>query len=175
MHEETLKKETMYRGHIIDVEVREVVLHDGQRAVREVVRHKGAVSVLARLPNGSFIFVRQFRAGAQQVLLEVVAGVKERGEDPLDCAKRELKEETGYDTKTIRQLGVIYPTPGYVDEKIDVFFAELSETPGAHDRDEGEHLEVVSLSESEFIQKIRNGEVPDAKTLAAWTLYKNEP
>ena len=71
-------------------------------------------------------------------------------------------------------LGSIYPTPGYVDEKIDIFFAELKEGQNATCLDEDECLEVVSLSEKEFIQKIQQGEIVDAKTLAAWTLYKTK-
>lgn len=172
MFEKTLSTKTIFEGRIIRVETLEVELETGQRAYRELVRHQGAVAVIARRPDGKFLFVKQFRIGSQQVMLEVVAGILETGEDPEACARRELKEETGHDAVSIRSLGHIFPTPGYVDEKIRVFFADVDHVAGERELDHDERLEVVPLSADEFRDLIRRGEVTDAKTLAMWTLFE---
>lgn len=171
MFEKTISTKTIFEGRIIRVETLDVELETGQRAYRELVRHHGAVAVLARRPDGKFLFVRQFRIGSQEVMLEVVAGILEAGEVPELAARRELKEETGHDTVSIRSMGHIFPTPGYVDEKINVFFAEVDEKPGERNLDDDERLEVVALSAGEFRELIRRGEVTDGKTLAMWALF----
>jgi ADP-ribose pyrophosphatase len=172
MHEKKINKRTVYEGRILDVEVQDVEMADGRPALREIVRHGGAVAVLARAPDGRFILVRQFRKPVEEILLEVVAGNREPGEEAEACARRELEEETGYRAARIRRLGVVYPSPGYVDEKIEVFFAEAEPGKGEHRPDEDEHLEVVFLERARIIEKMRRNEVPDSKTLAAWLLYE---
>lgn len=171
LHERTLSTKTIFDGRIIRVETLEVELETGQRAYRELVVHKGAVAVLARRPDGKFLFVKQFRVGSQQVMLEAVAGLLEPGEAPEACARRELKEETGYDTVSIRGMGHLFPTPGYVSEKIHLFFAEVDHRPGERELDHDERLEVVLLSAGEFRDLMRRGEVTDGKTLAMWALF----
>ena len=172
MFEKTISSKTIFDGQIIRVETLEVELETGQRAYRELVRHKGAVAVLARRADGKVLFVRQFRVGSQQIMLEVVAGLLEAGEEPEACARRELKEETGFDAVSIRSAGHIFPTPGYVTEKINVFFAETGDVPGARELDHDERIEVVALTAGEFRELIRRGEVTDAKTLAMWALFE---
>jgi ADP-ribose pyrophosphatase len=172
VYEKTLTSKKIYSGRILGLEVQDVELENGKRALREIVRHGGAVAVLARLPNGKFIFVRQFRKPVEQDMFEVVAGNREPDEDPAECARRELKEETGYTALRVRHLGFIYPSPGYVDEKIDIFFAETAAEAGATDPDDDEHLDVLILDESEFVAKVCRGEVRDSKTLATWLLYE---
>lgn len=172
MHEKTISSKTLYDGRILGLEVQEVELSNGRKALREIVRHGGAVAVLARRPDGRFIFVRQYRKPVEQVLFEVVAGNREAGEDAEPCAVRELEEETGYRASAIRHLGFIYPSPGYVDERIDIFFAEVDGTPAGAAPDEDEHLDVVFLDRDAVLERIRAGKVCDAKTLAAWLLYE---
>lgn len=172
MYEKTLKKRTVYKGRILDVEVQDVEMANGRPALREIVRHGGAVAVLARAPDGRFILVRQFRKPVEEVMLEVVAGNREPGEDAEACARRELEEETGFRAARIRRLGVIYPSPGYVDERIEVFYADVEPGKGERRPDEDEHLEVVFLERDEIIEKMRRNEVHDSKTLAAWLLYE---
>lgn len=171
-HEKTLRAEIRYVGKIVSVEVQDVELETGQVAIREIVRHRGAVAVLPRRPDGRFLFVRQFRKPAEQMLLEVVAGVLELDEDPADAARRELREETGYEAATLRPLGEVYPSPGYIDERIRIFAAEVGERPGERALDHDERVEVVDLAGSEFEQLVRRGQVVDGKTLAVWTLYR---
>ncbi len=172
MREATLNVKTVYRGRILGLEVLDVELENGKKALREVVRHRGAVAVLARRPDGAFVFVRQFRKPVEQDLLEVVAGNREPGEDPEACARRELEEETGCRAAAIRSMGFIYPSPGYVDEKIEAFFAETVAESGRQKPDEDEHLDVVLLERGEVIERIRRGEIHDSKTLAIWLLFE---
>lgn len=171
MHEKTRTSKTLYSGRILGLEVQEVELPNGKTALREIVRHRGAVAVLARRADGRFLFVRQFRKPVEQVLLEVVAGNREPGEPAETCARRELEEETGYRVRALEHLGFIYPSPGYVDERIDIFFAETEQAVGATKPDEDEMLELAVLTADEVAARIRNQEIHDAKTLAAWMMF----
>lgn len=172
MHEKTLSTTTVFSGRIVRLETQEVALENGKRAYREIVRHPGAVCVLLRAPDGRFALIRQFRKPVEKILLEVVAGILEQGERPDACARREVNEETGFDTVSLRRMGTLFPTPGYVDERIECYYAEAGGERAAHDLDEDERLEVVMLTEDELAARIRRGEVEDAKTLAAWALYR---
>jgi ADP-ribose pyrophosphatase len=171
MYEKTISRKTVFEGRILNVDVLEVELEDGRRSIREIVRHGVAVAVIPRLPNGRVVFIRQFRKAMERVCFEVVAGNCDPGEPPKVSAARELQEETGYVPESLELLGPIYPSVGYCTERIDVFYAEISE-PGATAFDEDEHIEPVILSEAEMDEMIRTGQVADAKTLAAWMLYK---
>ena len=167
MREETLTSQRLYQGRILGLEVQEVRLEGGRKAVREIVRHGPAVAVLAQLPDGRFLFVRQFRKPVEQDLLEVVAGNREPGEDAETCARRELEEETGYRAQQLIPLGYIYPSPGYVDERIDLFFAEVTAEPGPTRPDEDENLDVVRLNRAEVLEQLGD-RIVDSKTLAVW-------
>ena len=172
MHERTIQSRQVFDGIVVRVEHHEVELENGLHSRREIVRHRGAVGVLARRPDGRFLFVRQYRKAVEQVLLEVVAGVLDPGEAPLETARRELREETGYRADALEPLGVIYPSPGYLDEHISAFAATVPAEPGPRDLDHDERLEVVALTGEEFEAMLRRGEVVDAKTLALWALYR---
>ena len=171
MYEKTLSRKTVFEGRILEVDVLEVELEDGRRSVREIVQHGVAVAIIPRLPDGRFIFIRQFRKAMERICFEVVAGNCDPGEVEEVSAARELREETGYAAQSLELLGPIFPSVGYCTERIDVFFAEVSEQ-GATAFDEDENIELVILAEAEMDEMIRSGEVADAKTLAAWMLYK---
>ena len=171
MHEKTISSKMLYTGRILGLEVQDVQLANGKKALREIVRHRGAVAVLARRPDGKFVLVRQFRKPVEREMLEVVAGNREAGEDPEVCARRELKEETGYSVRRLVPLGFIFPSPGYVDERIDLFYAETEPNAGGVSPDEDEHLEVVLLDRNSIVEKIGRNEINDSKTLAAWTQF----
>ncbi|MCX6998384.1 MAG: NUDIX hydrolase [Kiritimatiellaeota bacterium] len=174
MHEKTLSRQIVYDGRILRLEVQEVELADGTRAVRELIRHAPAAAVLARGPDGRFLFVRQYRKAVDQAVLEIVAGICEPGEAPAATAARELREETGYTATRLVELGAAFATPGYVDERITLFYAEAAGPAGPTDRDADERLEVVPLTAGEFERRLRSGEIQDAKTMAAWLLYEKK-
>ncbi len=171
MHERTVHSETAFEGRLVRVEVLDVELDGGRRTVREIIKHPGAVVILAQLPDKRFVLVRQYRKAVETALLEVVAGTLEPGEDPEACARRELEEETGYHAAAIQKLGVIYPSPGYSDEAMHVYFAALAPEQGALRTDDDERLEVELLTADELDAMAAQGEMRDAKTLATWALY----
>ncbi len=171
MYEKTISRKTVFQGRILDVDVLEVELEDGRRSVREIVQHGVAVAIIPQLPNGRFIFIRQFRKAMERVCFEVVAGNCDPGEEPVVSAARELKEETGYEAVSLELLGPIFPSVGYCTERIDIFFAQVAQQ-GATSFDEDENIETLVLSEDEIDEMIRTNEIADAKTLAAWMLYK---
>ena len=170
--EKTLACERKYTGKIINVDLVDIELPDGRIAKREVVRHGHAVGILARRPDGKFVFVKQYRKAAEEALVEVIAGGLEKGEDPIEGAKRETAEETGYDVTSIKFLTTIICTPGYCEERIHLYFAELSAEPHAQDQDPDENVYPVVFSEQEVEDAIRKGEIFDSKTLSAWACYK---
>lgn len=170
MQEREESTERVFEGRLLKVDRVSVVLDDGTRATREIVRHPGAAVVLCRKPDGMFVFVRQFRLAARQVLLEAVAGTLDPGEDPAVCARREVEEETGYRPLRILPLGEAYPAPGYTEELLHFFVAEIPATAGQQATDDDERVQVVELSLSDVDDRIRRGEIRDAKTLAVWLL-----
>jgi len=174
MHERTLSTKTIYDGRILRLEVQEVELADGTRAPRELVRHAPAVAVLARRADGRFLFVRQYRKAVEQVVLEAVAGICEPGEAPAATAARELREETGCTAARLVELGAVYATPGYVDERITLFYAEVAGAAGPAQHDADERLEVVTATAAEVERWLQDGTLQDAKTLAVWILYEKK-
>jgi ADP-ribose pyrophosphatase len=171
MSEKTLKTRTVFEGRILSLDVLDVELADGRIGKREIIRHGAAVAVIARRRDGRFVFIRQFRKAMERICFEVMAGNCDPGETAEASAIRELKEETGYTPDSIRFLSSIYPSVGYSTERIDIFYADVHE-PGETDFDQDENIETVLLTEQEMDDLIRAGKVDDAKTLAAWVLYK---
>ena len=113
LHEKTLGVRTAFRGRALTLDVIEIQLPDGRTSVREVVRHRGAIAVLARAADGRFLFVRQYRKAIESAFVEVVAGSLEPGEAPDIAAHRELREESGYQAGRMLPLGTIVACPGY--------------------------------------------------------------
>lgn len=171
MYEKTIGSKTVFEGRILSVDVLDVELPDGRRSVREIIQHGPAVAVIARRRDGRFVFIRQFRKAMERICFEVMAGNCDPGEDPQAAAVRELKEETGYEPDSIQLLGPIYPSVGYCTERIDIFYADVHE-PGETDFDPDEEIETVLIRADEMDQMIRANQVQDAKTLAAWMLYR---
>jgi ADP-ribose pyrophosphatase len=179
MNEKTVSSQLVFEGRLLKLDVLEVELDNGRRARREIVRHPGAVAIWARAPDGRCVFVRQFRKAIEQELLEVVAGTLEIGETPEACARREIREETGYAVKTIMPLGSIFTAPGFCTEQIFIFYAELAENgpdfgelSRAANPDPDERLDVVWLDETEWKAMMSRGAVQDAKTWEAWGMFK---
>ena len=170
--EKTISVTPIYSGYVVRLEKLDVEMQNGQRSIREVVRHNGGVAIICRLPDGRYVFVRQYRKPIEQFLIEAVAGRLEQGEDPQECAIREIREETGYAIKSICSLGQMVPCPGYCEEVLHGFFAELEPQAGQTDPDEDEYVETVVLSAEEIEEQIKDGRIWDGKTLGFWLKHK---
>lgn len=164
--EKTLKSELVYKGKIIDVLKDDVEISSGKKSVREVVEHSGGVVILALKDKDTILMVKQYRYPIKQTALELPAGKLEKGEDPFLAAKRELSEETGYEAKTWEQLGYIFTSPGFCDEKLYLYKAADLVCGDAHP-DDGEIIEAYEYKISEVFDMIKNGEINDAKTICA--------
>ncbi len=163
--EKQLSREKVYSGKIIDVYRDEVSLPDGRKSVREVCEHPGAVAVLAA-ERGDLLFVRQYRYAVSAELIEVPAGKLEPGENPEEAARRELREETGFQCAELLHMGSICPSPGILSEVIHLYFARgltfIGEQP-----DEDEFLSTVRIPRETFWEMMLHGEIVDAKTVCA--------
>ncbi|AKI97219.1 NUDIX domain-containing protein [Kosmotoga pacifica] len=162
--EKSLKCENIFNGNIIKVERHRVELQDGSESYREVVRHKGAVAVVPVFED-KVVLVKQFRFPVNEELLEIPAGKLEEGEDPYDCAIRELKEETGFVAQEIQKIGELYTSPGFSDEKIHIFLARVVPY-GEPEPDFGEFIEKVELPFQDIVKLIISGKILDGKTVA---------
>lgn len=163
--EKTIHSETVFTGRVVKVYKDDVELSDGTKSFREVVRHSGGVVILA-VKDTKILMVKQFRYPMKEVLLELPAGKLEQNEDPFEAAKRELEEETGYCANKWTDLGFVYTSPGYSDEKLYLYKAEDLEFTECHP-DDGEILEPLEIEINEIMKMIENGEINDAKTLCA--------
>ncbi len=165
--EEELSSEWVYRGRLLQIRRDRVRLPDGSEGVREYIHHPGAVVIVAQRPDGRLVFERQFRYPLRQVFIELPAGKIDPDESIEDCARRELREETGFEAANWRYLGVMHPCIGYTDERIEIFFAsELTQV--GQQWDPGEFLEVISFSVAEAQAAIQSGEITDGKTVTAF-------
>ena len=166
LYEKTLDSMVIHDGKIISLTKDTVELENGQNAIREVVHHNGGVCVVPITENNEIIFVKQFRYPFKEILLEIPAGKLDKGEDHYDCGKRELLEETGAVASEMTYLGVMYPTTGYLTEKIHMYFAKgLTFTKQKLDDDE--FLDVVKIPFEKAVEMIMSNEIPDAKTQVA--------
>lgn len=166
LEEITISQEWVYKGKIISLRTDKAQLPNNAVADREVIEHPGGVCVAALTENNELLFVRQFRYPFGKVLLEIPAGKLSSGEDPLECGKRELKEETGAVAGQYVSLGELYPSPGYLDEIIYMYLA-TDLTFGDMCLDEDEFLEVERIPLAEAARMVLSNEIADAKTQAA--------
>lgn len=167
--EKKLSGSVVYKGKFITVECDDVALENGKTAGRDVVRHNGAVCIVAMQDDNSVYMVRQYRYAVGREVFELPAGKLEAGEDPFDAAVRELSEETGCSAKHWEKLGYMLPTPGYSDEVLYFYLATDLEK-GEMSLDEDEFLSCERVDIDELIEKIENDEIHDAKTV--FGLYK---
>ena len=167
LEEKTLRKNTLYEGHIINLRRDDVELPNGKTALREIVEHRGGVCVLAFTDRDELLFVRQFRYAYHDLVLEIPAGKRDSAdEDPRDCGIRELREETGATADKITYLGEVYPSPGYTEEIIHIFMAEGLHF-GKDDLDDDEFLDVERIPFDTALGMVLSGEIKDAKTQIA--------
>ncbi|MGI8925223.1 MAG: NUDIX hydrolase [Tepidiformaceae bacterium] len=159
-----ISSETVYRGHLFNVEVDQLAMPNGVVARREILRHPGAVAMVALNGEGRVVLVTQYRHAAGARLLELPAGTLERGEDPLAAATRELQEEVGHRPGRVEALGGFYVAPGYTTEYIHLFVCTALE-PARLPGDEDEDIEVETLTPEEALAAIDDGRICDGKSI----------
>lgn len=163
--ETPLSSQQVFDGRLLHVHVDQVGLPDGKQTVREYITHPGAVVIIPLLDNGELVLERQHRYPLRRDFYELPAGKIHPGEDPLLCAQRELLEETGYTAANWRHLATLHPCIGYSDEKLVYYLAEGLVFEGAS-LDDGEHLEVFTLTLAEALGWIKAGKITDNKTVS---------
>ncbi|MCD8355020.1 MAG: NUDIX hydrolase [Clostridia bacterium] len=165
--EKKVKSDYKFHGRIMTVRVDDALLPNGKPCKREVCEHPGGVGVLPIDENRIVTLVRQYRYPYETTTLEIPAGKMDRGpEEALECGRRELSEETGLLAGQMISLGEIWPSPGFMDERLHLFCAK-DLTQGEVHPDEDEFVEIVRMPFDELCQRIAACEIHDAKTVAA--------
>lgn len=173
--EKTLSSKTIYEGKIISLTVEEVELPDGNRAMRELVQHSGAVALIPLTDDGKLVLVKQYRKSLNRTLIEIPAGRIEVDEDPEQTAIRELEEETGYGARQVTYIQSFATSPGFANEIIHLYLAEnlyVIDNPAAGDEDE--FIEILEVTVDEAEQLVASGEIFDAKTAFAVIFAKHQ-
>ena len=173
--ETTVRKNYIYRGKIINLRCDDAMLPDGKPCKREMIEHPGGAAVLC-VKEGKVLLVKQYRYAYAKAIYEIPAGKLNFGEDPALTAARELKEETGLEAE-VKHLYTLYPTPGYTDELLHIYYAS-NPKEGEQKLDEGEFLNVEWICLKDVVSMIERGEISDAKTVVAvqwFLLHENKP
>ena len=165
-----VKSEMIYEGPVFGLRRDEVVEPSGIRTVREVITHPGSVVVLPILPGKKILLIRQYRHATRQYMWELVAGRIDAGEEPKQAAARELIEETGYRAKKLRIFLDVFPTPGFLEERMYILIAE-GLTAGEATPEEDERITAKAFTRKEVEKMIRTNKIRDAKTIAGVLFY----
>lgn len=165
-----LKSETLYQGPVFGVRRDEVLEPGGIRTIREVITHPGSVVVLPVLPDGRILLIRQYRHATRQFLWELVAGRMEAGESPKRAAARELIEETGYRARRFRVFLDVFPTPGFLEERMYILLAQEL-TSGDARPEVDEKITPRAFTPAQLKRMIRSGKLRDAKSIAGLLYY----
>jgi ADP-ribose diphosphatase len=165
-----LSSTTIYEGPVFGIRRDEVIEPSGVRTIREVITHPGSVVVLPVLPDGRILLIRQYRHATRQYLWELVAGRMDTGETPKVAAARELKEETGYRAKRMRIFLDVFPTPGFLEERMFILLAE-GLTAGAAEPEEDEKIISRAYTRRQLEEMMRDGKLCDAKSIAGVLFY----
>lgn len=164
--EKTITSERIYEGKILNLRKDRVLAVGEQEAYREIVEHNGGVTIAAITDEGKMLMVRQYRKAAGKAVLEAPAGKKEKGEDPVTTAARELKEETGYTPGKMQWLTSFYSSIGYSTEVITIYLA-TDLTRGDPEFDENEAIEILEYDLAYLKDMALEGKIEDAKTIVA--------
>jgi len=160
-----LESQVVHRGRKIAVRLDRVRLPNGGESTQDVIVHPGAVAIVPLLADGRVVLIRQWRHAVGEWLLEVPAGTLEPGEKPVDCARREVREETGYEAGVMDLLSTFYTTPGFTDEVMYGFVAR-DLAPATEDLDADEVIETVEVECAEALAMCLDGRIRDGKTIA---------
>ncbi len=166
LDERFVSGEEVFSGAFLKVRRDIVRLPDGSEGIREYIRHPGAVLALPLFEDGAVLLERQFRYPFGRTFLELPAGKREEGEPPLETAKRELLEETGYVAREWSRIGIVHTTVAFTDEGIDLYVARGLEFRGQQ-LDQGEFLETLKVPFDEAVEMVRDGRITDSKTSVA--------
>jgi ADP-ribose pyrophosphatase len=169
-HARILRSKVLYKGPVFGVRRDEVLEPGGVRTTREVVTHPGSVVVLPVLTDGRILLIRQYRHATRQFLWELVAGRMEPGESPRRAAARELIEETGYRARRFRVFLDVFPTPGFLEERMYILLAQKL-TSGDARPETDEKIISRAFTYNQLKQMIRHGKLRDAKTIAGLLYY----
>lgn len=164
LEEKILGSTRVFDGRFLKVDAVDIELPNGVGKTHEVIRHPGAVCVIALDEDGRILLVRQYRTALERITIEVPAGKLDPGEDPLDAARRELSEETGYTSDSIRHLASIATAAGYSDEIIHIYMATGLHAGKAHP-DDDEFIAVEWVSLECLIDSVLDGRIEDSKTM----------
>jgi ADP-ribose pyrophosphatase len=164
LRETQIDSTKVYDGHFLKIQRDAVRLPDGNTAVREYIKHPGAVVILPVLEDGSILMERQFRYPLDQTFIEFPAGKIDPGEEPLECAKRELREETGYTASNWEFVCTIHNAIAYSNEHLELYLARGLQA-GERELDDGEFLETFKVPVAELLQWVREGKITDVKTV----------
>jgi len=169
------KRVTLHTGRTFDFIQENVTLSNGATVDLEVVRHPGASAMVPFIRNDTLILIKQYRHAIGDYIWEIPAGTLSPNESPIECAKRELIEETGYSARNWEELGKIMPVPGYSDERIYIFLA-TGLTPSQQNLDTDEMLNVHEVALADAVDMIRQGKIQDSKTISGifFTLDKRQ-
>lgn len=166
--ERTVGTEPIFEGRIIKVRVDEVVLPNGETSKREIVKHPGAVAVIATTDEGKIVLVEQYRKAMEKALVEIPAGKLEQGEQPETTAIRELEEETGYVCEKMELIASFYTSPGFADEIVYLYEAKgLKKKENKAALDEDEFVELMEVTLEEAMELMKEQRIHDAKTMYA--------
>jgi ADP-ribose pyrophosphatase len=174
---QVLKREQIFSGRKVALEVHRVRDADGRETTREVVLHGGSVAILAFPEPGRVLLEKNWRYALGREVLELPAGTLDADEAPRACAARELAEETGWRAGRLESLLVIHPSPGILSERLEIFLAD-DLAPGKPEREAGEQIENVLVPLDEAYQMIRDGRITDSKTVAGllyWRTFRAGP
>ena len=166
LYEKTIDSKEIFNGKVLHFLHDTVELEDGTTAMREIVEHPGGVCIAALTKNNELLFVRQYRYPYKEIVLELPAGKLEKGQTPLENGKRELLEETGATGSHYMPLGKVYPSPGYTNEIIHLYFCTVEDF-GSQQLDEDEFVTIERIPINRAEEMVLNNEIPDAKTQIA--------
>lgn len=168
LEEKTLHSEEIFSGKVISLHVQDVELPNGKQSKREIIKHPGAVAILAVTDENKIVMVEQYRKALERTIVEIPAGKLEKGEQPKVCARRELEEETGYVCENLELLTSFYTSPGFADEIVHVYLAKgLSKKENSAALDEDEFVNLEELTLTEAMKYVEDQKIYDAKTAFA--------
>lgn len=169
--ERTMKSEKIYDGKMVSLRIDTVEMEGARYSKREIVTHAPAVCIVAENEEGEIFFIEQFRKPIEKKIYELPAGIIEIGEEPVDAARREFMEETGWEANKMEYLTEFYTSPGFTNEKIFLFYAKDFKKVGQN-LDEDENIENFKFTLERAIKMIEVGDISDGKTILGLLFYK---